>query len=194
MYLRELAETFATALGVPPIKVVEHHRSIRDGAEAIAEDLPVSDFKRLVQMFNGRPGPTGGFDVDAYGCAFLLTAFLLEGPRHVITDKTANIMCARSKTRCQLTGTSVFGTALATVLCDGAINARVSKVQVAHDGGFAEIHYEQGNEAAVSQFRIKNLALPKLPRVYRIGVAPSTALNLIHQMVVANSVDTGSPQ
>lgn len=194
MYLKELTETFSAALGVPPIKVVEHHRSIRDGAETIAGDLSAPDLERLQRMFNGKPGPGGGFEVDAYGCAFLLAAFLIEGPRHVITDKTANIMCARSKSRCPLTGTSVFGTALTTVLRDGAINARVSKVQVAHDGGFAEIHYEQGDEGAVSQFRIKNYALPKLPRVYRIGVAPSAALNLIHQMLVAHSVDTGSPQ
>ena len=45
MYLKDLTATFATALGVPPIKVVEHHRSIRDGTEAIASTLsrPISN-------------------------------------------------------------------------------------------------------------------------------------------------------
>ena len=60
-------------LGVPPIKVVEHHRSIRDGAETIlAGDLSALDLERLQRMFKSKPGPGGGFDVDAYGRAFFL--------------------------------------------------------------------------------------------------------------------------
>jgi hypothetical protein len=188
MYLRDLTATFATALGVPPIKVVEHHRSIRDGTEAIAGTLSPSDLERMQRMFNGKPGPTGGFDVDAFGCAFFLTAFLVDGPRHTVTSKTAAIMYATSTSRCRLTDATMFGTALAAVLRDGAINARVSSVQVTHrEGGLAEIHYKHGDEGFVSRFWVNNLASCKLSRAYMIGVAPSSTLNLIHQMLVANA-------
>jgi hypothetical protein len=181
-------------LGVPPIKVVEHHRSIRDGAETIlAGDLSALDLERLQRMFNGKPGPGGGFDVDAYGCAFFLAAFLVDSPRHAIADKTADVMCARSKTPCQLTGATIFGTALATVLRDGAINARVGSVQVSYDGGFARILYARGGKEIVSMFSVKPGSPPRdVPHIFRVVVAPFTALNLIHQMLVANSVDTGS--
>jgi hypothetical protein len=101
-------------------------------------------------------------------------------------------MSARSKTRCPLTGTTVFGAALATVLRDGAINARVIGVHIAHAGGIAEIHYEQGNETVVSRFHIKNPTPHKPQHVYRIGVALSSALKVIHRMLV--SADTGSAQ
>lgn len=192
MYLRDLTETFATALGVPSIKVVEHHRSIRTGTEAIAGDFSASDLERLQRMFNGKPGPTGGFDVDAFSCAFFLTAFLVDGPRNTLTSKTAAIMCANSTSRCRLTGGTVFGTALAAVLHDGAINSRVSSVQVTlREGGLAEIHYD---ERFVSRFWVSNLAPAEPSRAYTVGVAPRTTLGIIHQMLVANATDPGGIQ
>jgi hypothetical protein len=195
MHLRDLTATFSTALGVPPIKVVEHHRSIRDGTQAIAGNLSAADLERLQRMFNGKPGPGGGFDIDAFGCAFFLTAFLVDGPRHTVTSKTAAIMYATSTSRCRLTDATMFGTALTAVLRDGAINARVSSVQVTHrEGGLAEIHYEHGDKKFVSRFWVNNLAPRKLSRAYTIGVAPSTTLNLIHQMLVANAADPGGIQ
>ena len=125
MHLRDLTATFSTALGVPPIKVVEHHRSIRDGTQAIAGNLSAADLEGLQRMFNGKPGPGGGFDIDAFGCAFFLTAFLVDGPRHTVTSKTAAIMYATSTSRCRLTGATKFGTALAAV-CGIARSMRAS--------------------------------------------------------------------
>jgi hypothetical protein len=195
MYLKDLTATFATALGVPPIKVVEHHRSIRDGTEAIASTLSPSDLERLQRMFNGKPGPTGGFDVDAFGCAFFLTAFLVDGPRHTVTSKTAAIMYATSTSRCRLTGATKFGTALAAVLRDSAINARVSSVQITHrEGGLAEIHYQHAGKGVVSRFWVNNLSPGEPSRAYTVGVAPPTTLSLIHQMLVANAADPGGIQ
>jgi hypothetical protein len=195
MHLRELTETFSAALGVPTIKVVEHHRSIRDGTEAIAGNFSASDLERLQRMFNGKPGPTGGFDVDAFGCAFFLTAFLVDGPRHTVTKKTAAIMHAASTSRCRLTGETVFGTALTTVLRDSAINARVSSVQVTHsEGGLAEIHYQHAGKGVVSRFWVNNLSPGEPSRAYTVGVAPPSTLRLIHQMLVANVADPGGIQ
>lgn len=194
MYLKDLTATFATALGVPPIKVVEHHRSIRDGTEAIASTLSPSDLERLQRMFNGKPGPAGGFDIDAFGCAFFLTAFLVDGPRHTVTSKTAAIMYATSTSRCRLTGATKFGTALAAVLRDSAINARVSSVQITHrEGGLAEIHYQHAGKGVVSRFWVNNLSPGEPSRAYTVGVAPPTTLSLIHQML-ANAAEPGGIQ
>jgi hypothetical protein len=195
MYLRDLTETFAVALGIPPIKVVEHHRSIRDGTEAIASEFSEADLERLQRMFNGKPGPTGGFDVDAFGCAFFLTAFLVDGPRHTVTRKTAAIMNARSVSRCRLTHATVFGAALADVLRDSTVNAHVSTVQVTHrEGGLAEIHYERGGKQLVSRFWVNNLAPGEPSRAYTVGVAPRSTLNQIHQMLVDNAAEPGGIQ
>jgi hypothetical protein len=160
---------------------------LHPGAETIlAGDLSALDLERLQRLFNGKPGPGGGFDVDAYGCAFFLAAFLVDSPRHAIADKTADVMCARSKTPCQLTCATFFGTALATVLRDGAINARVGSVQISYDGGFAKILYARGGKEIGSMFSVKPGSPPRdVPHIFRVGVAPFTALNLIHQMLVA---------
>jgi hypothetical protein len=151
MRFTEAMAHLAVALRDPLAEHTELLRAMREGSEgleaterklsrmAAADGYPFDWGGTFKDLFRGKPGPGGGFDVSPTVLAFYLIGYLLDCPRREVAAKALDMVFAsvRGDAVCKKTGERYFGAAFVALLSNRALFERVDDIGVCGDLGMA---------------------------------------------------------
>lgn len=183
-------------LGIEYPDVTEVYRRLKEQSKIFAElEAEEPDPQLPSDILTGRPGRSGGVDLNPAKAAFVLVALMTTAVRPETARATWSSWHIYSEIRsagrptddgghdghiqpCPLTGATMFGDAVRAILADPDLAMRVDSVQLI-DNQVGVVRYDGDKEWRFN----KRITRRELPGLHRATVITGAALHTIARLI-----------